>query len=237
MSHFLHIAHPSDQTIFGFAAVLATFVANNASGVLGNDWTVKPKVFDVRNSLNASAYVSEVLTAPGPVLIVRPVQTNTLVEITTRLEGRQLVVPADAYDLASLVEAARALKAQFDRGEPLIPLRRAVALMLVRKLHRSHMWGGNAKGYMWAESIPKGRGLDEAYHSHVADLVYLLSQHEILISKISNSKRKYALNPERRSEIGDFLRNRKFSEPLERVFARQGEMLTARVLDILDDGV
>lgn len=235
MPHCLHIAHPSDKKIHGFAAAVTTFIANHAAPALGPDWIVRTKVFDARDSINATDYVAEILTAPGPLLVVRPVQTNTLVELTTRLEGRQLVVVSEVYDVATLDEAVRELKTQFDAGEPLIPLRRAVALMLLRKLDRERMWGGNAKGYMWYDWIRKGRGIDEIYHEHVGDLVFLLHQHDYLISKPSSSKKKYALNPAKRVDIGDILRNRKFPDIIERVFARHGQTTSSRVLAILDD--
>lgn len=235
MAQCLHVTLPDQHTIPGLRGHVHAFASNQAIAVLGADWTVRITEYDVRQSLNANDFVRLVHSVPGPVLMLRPVQAKTLTEVTLRLEGRQLVTPADAYDPATLLTAIEQLKGHHDRGEPLVPLRRAVALMVVRKLEREHLWGGNAKGYMWSDWIPKGRGIDEAYKAYIPDLVFLLKQHNVLISKTSNSLQKYALNPDKRGEIGDVLRDRKFSTELERVFARDGATLSARVLDCLDE--
>ena len=235
MAYCLHIAFPDEQTIPGLRGHVRAFANNQAIVVLGPDWTVRLTEYDERRSLNASDFVGLVHSMAGPVLMLRPVQAKTLTEVTQRLEGRQLVTPADAYDAATLLAAVQELKGHHDLGEPLVPLSRAVALMIVRKLEREHLWGGNAKGYMWSDWIPKGRGIDEAFRPHVAGLVFLLKQHNVLISKTSNSQQKYALNPGKREEIGDILRDRKFSIELERVFARDGTTLSTRVLDCLDE--
>lgn len=234
MAYCLHITFPGEQTIPGLRAIILTF-ASQAKTVLGSDWMIRHMEYDVRLSLNANNFVGLVHSLPGPVLMVRPVQGKTLTEVTLRLEGRQLVTPAEAYDAATLLTAIQELKGHHDLGEPLVPLLRAVALMIVRKLERNHLWGGNAKGYMWWDWIPKGRGIAEEYKPYVADLVFLLKQHNLLISKTSNSQQKYALNPDKREEIGDILRDRRFSVALERVFARDGATLSARVLDCLDE--
>jgi hypothetical protein len=230
----LHIGYPCEQTIPGIQGHISALAGNPAGAAL-TGWIIKPQVYDVRNSLNAADFTGQVLSIPGPALMLRPVQAKTLADVTQRLEGRQLVIAAEAYDWPTLLAAVTEVKQHHDLGEPLVPLLRAVALMVVRKLDREQMWAGNSKGYMWTDSIPKGRGVDEAYHQHVADVVFLLTQHGILIYKISNSQKKYALNPERRAEVKDFLRNRKFPNALEQIFARRGTTVSARALDLLDD--
>lgn len=231
----LHICCPGGQAFPGLLAVVQEFIADHSQTVLGDDWTVSTTLYDDRGHLDARAYTGAVASRPGPTLFLRPVQSNALADITFRLQERHLAVPADVYDLPTLIVAIIDLRAHYDLGEPLVPFQRAVALMVVAKLYNEHMWGGKNKGYMWEEWIPKGRGIDEQYHPHVRNALFILRQHDMLISKVSNGKQKFALNPNRRNEIGDILRHRRFSQALERVFARGGATLPARELSFLDN--
>src|SRR5690606_5533097 len=104
---------------------------------------------------------SAVLQKPGPILLLRPVQNKTLQLVRLRLNGK---VPIEAQELSTLNELRAAIVAlgnRFEAGEPFLTLDLVVALLLLRKLDQERMWGGNAKGYMWAEDIPKRRGIDE----------------------------------------------------------------------------
>lgn len=235
MPFCLHIGFPGERAIPGLRACVLAFGQSADARVICPLWAISPAEYDLRNSLDTRDFIAAVGATPGPVLMLRPIQGTVLAEITTRLEGRQLVIPADAYDHETLREAIADIKAHHDAGEPLLPLQRVVGLLLVRKLDREHMWAGNSKGYMWRDWIPKGRGIDEAFKPHIPDLLYLLELHTVLISKVSNGDKKYALNPNRRVEIGDMLRGRRFSPELEHVFARQGASLPARILDGIDD--
>lgn len=235
MTHYLHLGHPGEHVIPGLQAHVQAFIEQHLVPLMGDDWSVIATEYDARNHIDARAFLGSIASRTGPILLIRPIQNKALGEITQRLEGRRLVVPGDVYDLTTLVDAISALKAQYDLGEPLLPLHRVVALLVVRKLYKEHLWGGNDKGYMWSDWIPKGRGVDEEFQPHVGNAVFLLKQHGVLIGKISNGKKKLALNPDCRIEIGDILRNRKFSIELERVFARGGATLPARVLNCLDE--
>ena len=235
MPFCLHIGFPGERTVPGLRACVLAFEQSADAKAICPLWTIRPAEYDLRNSLDTRDFIAAVGATPGPVLILRPIQGTVLAEITTRLEGRQLVIPADAYDHETLRAAIADIKEHHDAGEPFLPLQRVVALLLVRKLDREHMWAGNSKGYMWRDWIPKGRGIDEEFKPHIPDLLYLLEQHTVLVSKVSNGSKKYALNPDRRVEIGDMLRNRCFSAELERIFARQGATLPARILDVIDE--
>lgn len=185
-------------------------------------------------SLVVRDFHSRVLQDPGPVLLLRPVQENTIVEVRRRIGVR---VPVDVCDVTCVEELEAALDrlcGQFDAGEPAQALDLVVALLLMRKLDQEHMWTGNAKGYMWASDIPKGRGLKEEFAPRVPHVLNVLLQRGYLASKTSKGKTKYALNPDRRKDIYDVLRNRGFPEEVQRIWLRLTGLASVRELDLLD---
>jgi hypothetical protein len=110
-----------------------------------------------------------------------------------------------------------------------------VALLVMAKLEANHMWAGNAKGYMWAADIPKGRGVDEMYKDRTPHVLNLLYQHHLLVKKPSQGKAKYALNVQCRTEIYEVLRDRKLPREVERLLQRHPTLESVRSLDVLPD--
>lgn len=235
MACCLHICHPGEQTIPGLSSHISEFATSEIAAALLPGWAIRSVQYDNRNSLDVQDTVAAIMGSPGPVLILQPIQRGVLADISSRLEGRQLLISDAAHDAATLREAVTRLKAAHDLGQPLLPRLRVVALLMLRKLDREHMWSGNSKGYMWADWIPKGRGLDEQFKADIPGLIFLLDQRNYLVKKKSNGKYKYALNPERKNEIYDTLRNRKFPPEIEDIFMRSGDRISARHLDPLDD--
>jgi hypothetical protein len=175
-----------------------------------------------------------VLARPGPVLLLEPIQGKALADIRARLQGRCLVLVAHVYDAATLGAEIQRVKDASDRGEPFLPIDVVVALLVLRKLERDRCWTGKEKGYMWGVNVPKGRGVDEKFGHRVPHALNLLLQEGLVVSKISNGKPKYALNPDRRPEIYNVLRLRDFPGRLGGMFRRFAEDVPARELNLLD---
>lgn len=197
-------------------------------------WTLRLCPYLPDTSLIARDFCSKVLQAPGPVVLLRQVKTSTIVEIRRRLGARVPVMVGDVAAIEDLLAILNQAVQQFEGGEPLLALDLVVAFLMIRKLDQEHMWTGNAKGYLWAGDIPKGRGLDTKYEPRVGNVLNILLQHEIVVFKISKGKKKYALNPERREEIYEILRNRKFPDHIERILLRHPALETVRALDCLE---
>ena len=120
-------------------------------------------------------------------------------------------------------------------GEPMLPQKLVVALLLIAKLEKHQMWGGGNKGYMWASDLAKGRGLDERFAGRVSDVILDLGLQDFLIRKISQRRPKYGLNPEKRPEILDALRSRVFPTDIQKRFIADELLESARALDLLNE--
>ena len=234
MATCLHLGHPAPEYQGDISDVVGQFLAMPATERPCPDWVVRSYPYRRDYSLDARNFSSTVLSTPGPVLLLLPHQRKSIQEIRQRLEGRQLVATAESFDLETLFDAVANLLQQHTSGEPLLPLDRVVALLLLRKLDQERMWTGNAKGYMWADDIPKGRGIDERFASRVPHVLNVLLNHHLLVRKTSNSSSKFGLNPDYRVQIYKILSDRMFPEPINGMLNRQPLNETARSLDLLD---
>ncbi|MGB4059048.1 hypothetical protein [Acidovorax sp. NCPPB 3576] len=227
----IYIAHPLGL----YAGSSASFVQACANNPKWNaEWQFSLHQYEKNSSLIARDFCSLVLQSPGPVVMVRPVQAKTLEEVRVRIANRLPLMAVDVASAADLEEFIDAAIAQFSNGEPLVALDIVVAFLLIRKLDQEHMWAGNAKGYMWVSDIPKGRGIDLKYESRVPNVLNILFSHELIFYKTSNSKKKYALNPEKRVEIYGILKSRIFPSEIERPLLRHPDQESVRALDVLD---
>ena len=226
----IYIGHPA-SAYEGDPASLVR--ACGAQPALHNDWVIRERPYDSKASLHVRDFCSMVLQSPGPVLLLEPVRRNVLEDIRSRIGSRVPVVACSVSDLAGLRQKIIELGSLFDSGEPSLPLDCVVAILMMRKFDQEHMWSGNSKGYMWFDWIHRGRGLDEKFHPRVAHVLNVLLQHGIVVMKNSCSKKKYALNPARRSEIYGYLRSRRLPEEVEKILSRNGAVESARSLDVV----
>lgn len=199
------------------------------------DVRIKHVVYDARCSLSILDFCSMVGQRPGPVLLLRPIQSTILEEVRLRLAFKLPVACEMIASEEELCGAVDTVLGHFRNGEPMVSLDLAVALLVLAKLEDGHMWGGNAKGYMWAADIPKGRGVDEKYKDRVPHVLNVLLQHDFLINKPSKGKSKFALNPILKPDIYEALRLRSFPEQTGRFFLRHQQLESVRVLDGLRD--
>ena len=194
-------------------------------------WEMHVSTYAGDSSLDAKSFASRVLQTQGPVLLLRPVQDRTLTEIQKRVSLRVPIFIEDAGDLSQLGQAIGRALTSFENGEPTVPRDVAVALMLMHKLDANHMWAGNAKSYMWADDLPKGRGFDEGHASRLGLVISILLKAQILTRKTSQSASKYALNPGRREDIYAMMRHRRFPDPFHNSLMSNREWISARAID------
>lgn len=227
-----YIGHPRDQYDGSPVECVRSCVQNPA---LHGGWPIRAKEYLPDASLNARDFCSMVLQAVGPVVLIQSVKQSTIEEVRARIGERVPVLVECIGCAADLRVVLAKAQAQFISGEPQVALDVIVGLLMIRKLDQERMWTGNAKGYMWASDIPKGRGLDVKYAPRVPHVLNILLQHEIVVYKTSNGKKKYALNPDRRGEIYGVLRDRKLPPEVNRLLLRYSENETVRALDVLRD--
>lgn len=166
-----------------------------------NDWDFLTFPYDARNSFSAQAWHQRVTHKPGPVILLENVQAAARIDLQRRLRSRVVVVceaVADSTELWNVVVEARR---RHLAGEPFLPRKFVVAVLLVRKLRHNNRWSGNSKGFMWVYDLAKGRGVDEKYKDIVEEVAEDLVGHGILVSKTSEGLQKYALNPNIRPAI------------------------------------
>jgi hypothetical protein len=231
----VYVCHPLERYVPGIAAAVSAAIV--AVTVLP-EWaksSVRVVVYDANASLRVNDLCSQVLGKLGPVILLDPVQIRVFELLHERLGTRTTILRAGAYSGTEVIELLLRAKTIHESGEPHLCRYFVIALLLLRKLDQERMWSGNAKGYMWYDDIPKGRGLDEEFSDAVPMVLSLLLQHGLLVQKTSRSSNKYALNPERREEIYTILRARRFADQqLTRVLERDRRVVSCRELDLLD---
>jgi len=230
---YLYLGHPPHHYDDDLGDIAERFVQKAPKDA---GWAIRSCPYeDFNQSLNVQRFAALVFQNPGPILLMRPVQAKTVELIRGKLGGRLPIEVRDIETAEALRDAVIAVEQKFDAGEPFISLDLIVALLLIRKLDKERMWGGNAKGYMWAEDIPNGRGLDEKYAGRVPHVLNILLQQELLISKKSGSSKKYALNPDTREAIYDALRSRILPGKAQGYLTRGDTEESIRALDLLDE--
>jgi hypothetical protein len=234
MDGYLYLCHPCDVRVPGLPACVKTTLERVSKEPAWDSWKIECREYDKNCSLGIQKLCAEVISRSGPVLLLNPVQKKIFDEINKRLGGRVNVLLEDAYDEPRILESILRARQIHDSGEPHLARNLIVALLILRKLDQERMWAGNSKGYMWADLIPKGRGVKEEFADAVGHVINVLFQHDLLIYKTSKSSTKWACNPTRREEIYTALRDRAFTDGLHTVLARDAKVKSARELDLLD---
>lgn len=233
MADTVYLCCPLDRYLPGIGEIARQSI--QATGLEASG-AVRLTQYDNSCQLRIADICSQVIANPGPVVLVNPVQQAVVVTLRDRLAGHAVVLVCDVTCTDDLVAKLTEAQELHESGEPQIPRRRVVAFLLLRKLEREVMWAGKNKGYMWASDIPKGRGLNEKFSDDVPAVISLLLQDGLLIFKTSQGKRKYALNPERREEIYEILRERRFPQSsCTRIFERDERLESVRHLDCLSE--
>jgi hypothetical protein len=230
----VYLCHPLERYAPGITAVVNAAIATVTALPEWAGISIRVNVYDGNASLRVTDLCSQVLGTLGPVILLDPVQARVHDLLRERLDTRVSILRAEAFSEAEVVAHLVRAKQIHESGEPHLCRHLVVALLLMRKLEQEHMWTGKAKGYMWYEDIPKGRGLDEGFSDAVPAVLSLLLQHGLLVQKRSRSASKYALNPDRREEIYRILRERRFPDALTNVLQRDRQLVSCRALDLLE---
>lgn len=207
-------------------------IENDASW---RDWNLKEYEYDLSCALRINDAVSAIKANSGPSVLLRPVQQRVFEDLRRKLSGRSIVLIGKADNAADILALMEESRDKHLTGEPMLPQKFIVSLLLIAKLEKHQMWGGKNKGYMWASDLAKGRGLDEMFASRVSDVILDLGLQDFLIRKTSNRKPKYGLNPNMRNEIYEALRTREFPEEIQSRLMADAQLDSARALDLLND--
>ena len=194
-------------------------------------WELDITYYEGNTSVDAKDFSSHLLKNPGPLLLLRPIQSTARIEIQSKVGDRIPVLIRDVPDLDALKQAIADVLAAYKAGEPQIPLDQAVALLFMHKLEDNHMWAGNAKSYMWNDDLRKGRGFDERHAHRLPHVLSMLEKASFLVNKNSQGKKKWALNPAIRGEIHETLRSRHFPNELRHALGSHDVQISVRVLD------
>ncbi len=180
-------------------------------------WQIRTYQADQQGKTQLNPIRARIQLIPGPILLLGPVSPPTATQVRQSFPTF-VTVTSFAHSVGDLVTLCRDARTRFDNGEPLIPRRRAAAIVILRDLNGRDKWCGHSKGYHWWHLVQKNIG---ATFSNVADdVVNLLKLHQYVISKPSQGKPKYGCNPKRRAEI--------------QLIVTEGKFVDRRLLEVLD---
>lgn len=198
-------------------------------------WDLQVLRANDENSFSAQDFHSVVAATMGPVVVLGTLKRAPLAILAESFKHRIVVIHredvVDSTDVhAAFVDALE----RHDDGDPQVPELLVVAALLVRKLLNNDCWGGEAKNkaFMWADDLASGRGVDIKFRGIVNEVANQLQLKGLLITKKSQGKKKYALNPDRREDIHAFLERMAIpDDSLRKYLYGSRSTLSARELD------
>jgi hypothetical protein len=188
------------------------------------------------NSFKFKDVYANFIRTPGPILLIGQLQVNDKRHLEEKVAGRVVIHTCSSPEESTDVyDAVLNVVERHCNGEPQIPARLGVALLLVAKLERKHFWGGNAKNFLTVNSLAKGNGLDERYAALAKEIAeYLSSEHRavrLLTCKTGDGYPKFACNNGDRNAVYEFLRTRKVpSERMMNWLNSGGQYISAQEL-------
>lgn len=196
------------------------------------DWKIVRLPCNAQHGFNPSGVVPRVRSALGPVIILEKVQAPPREKVRELLRSYTPVLVREVHDSTELLEVISDARSKFLIGEPLLPKKFVTALLVLGKLYAENYWAGNAKGYIWRDDIPKGRGIPPDVVDKVHEVVKDLLNIGLLVSKKSCGLPKYALNQQRRQEITTILDESSFRDRnIQRMFTKDKDEVSARLVD------
>lgn len=185
------------------------------------EWDLLAYPYNNQNSFDIQPMFVRVLNKPGPVILLENVQAKALGDLREKLRTHVVVILRTVTDSTDLWDVVAEARRRHEKGEPILPRKLVVAVLIVRKLRKLSRWAGNAKGYLWHFDLAKGRGVDERFADVVHEVTNDLLLHEVLVNKTSQGQQKYALNPNRKPEVHAIADNGTFlNKKLERILMR-----------------
>lgn len=191
----LYIIHPALERMPHLLEWLGSVENLLRSEVAWNEWSIHRIECDLQAKFDVPTQSDRIRRFPGSVIAIQKVRAADLGRLEAMLKGESTVykiAPACSEDIWIACESARA---SYLDGHPLISLRELVAYLIICKLIRYKMWGGESlnKNFMWSDDLPKGGFPKEVVESRVvvevADVLYGCG---ILSRKESQGQYKYA---------------------------------------------
>lgn len=210
MASYVYLLHLNNSTAPGTSTWLEPVHSTIEASYPNLDLICHP--YDEQCGFSANDVYSLWCERRGPILLASQPSKPALRKLRDKLQRRTPIKVIDITTHEALLEEISLVLEAFERGEPLLPTKLVVALCVMQKLEKTHMWGGNAKSYEWADNIANGRGVDPDLKAEVRNVLEDLLANNYLITKRSQSKKKYALNPEIRPIIYEVLESGEFPE-------------------------
>lgn len=231
----VYLLHPQERYLPGITDWVSGVGKLIGADAKWDGWQIQAVSFDSQNGFSASDVTARVVASLGPVVVAGAVQASACQILRDRLQTRSVVVVADKIGCeADLLAALQDARQRFESGEPQLPRKFVVAVLVLRKMISCDYWGGGAKNkaFAWLDNIAKGRGVDDQFADIVPEVVNDLCLHDLLVKKISNGGKKYGLNHELRAEVHLAADSLVFAnEALRRLLMKDRRLVSARWLD------
>jgi hypothetical protein len=227
----LYLFHPPERYLPGLVAWLAEVQRTIGGDAVWLGWEIHRQEYDQNCGFSVGIVATAVRADPGPVILVEPVRTPSRVELERAIRGRAIVYPRAICCPEDLLAVFEEAKRDYNAGEPRLPRKLVVGVLIVRKLEKLQMWGGKDKGFLRGDDLPKGRGIPDDLADAVHEVANYLKNHDVLQTKRSQGRTKYALNDQNRPAIYRILERRSFEESLMRILERDPTTVPARLLD------
>lgn len=197
----VYLLHPRDEYLAAATGWIAEVERLLRAEPSWDDWDLQCIPYNERNGFDVQPLFVRVLHQPGPVLLLERVQGKAIGDLQEKLRTNAIVLLKSPTDPTELWDGVAEARRRHEAGEPLLPRKLVVAILIVRKLRNRNYWGGNAKGYLWHFDLANGRGVDDRFKDVAEEVANTLFLHDVLIKKTSQGQLKYALNPKRKPEV------------------------------------
>lgn len=231
----LYVLHPTKRSlpgVTGWLDELREFFDGDADW---QGWSVVAFAHDLDGGFRINDRYAAICSALGPALVIQPVQRRVSTILRDRLQPRVVVLEVAIACCEDIWIALADLRKKHDAGEPLLPTKYVAAMHVLWKLNREHRWGGNAKSYMWASDLPKGRGMPKEVADIVLEVASDLHQARLLGYKRSKTGIKYCLNADQQAVIYNIMDHPCYPDDrLPKAVGKCSQQVSAR---LLDDGI
>jgi len=234
----LHLYHPC----FEAAPHLLKWLSEVESALHGDptwDGCVLRRVpFDAQARFNVPTEKDIVLKSKCPAIFIQKVQASLLANFRGFVQRKAVVYSISPTCPNDILEACETARLEYEEGHPRIPIRELIAFLIIRKLERQDMWGGESvyKNFLWAELLPKGGfPKDVVSKRDVFEVADVLVNAKILQIKTSEGRPKYALG--HRPTVLAILKDKAFEnmpKSVRNYFDRSRKHVPARLLDYND---
>jgi hypothetical protein len=214
----VYLRYPQERILPGVADWILQARSMLVTEMAWTGWDIESEAYNANGAFSVQSLADKVKNIPGPVFLIEPVQKTAKELLRERLRVKAPVLIERVGNADELWHHFNQARERYLAFCPVLPRRFVAAVLIVRKLIRGHYWGGKEKGYLYADDLAKGRGVDEGFADIAADVANDLLIKNILIRKPSKGRAKYALNPNRKDIIhliGACTTTQEFPEPDE----------------------